>query len=405
MSTTKEPPIEGEIVDTPTELAVQQIDAITMAEIDIAISTAKKYPRQIAVFKDRIMSMATGDRETAAGCYYSLRRSGKTIQGPSIRLAEIAIACYGNLRAGTRFLGETADGKLVRVMGVCHDLEMNTYIALEVTRRITNKDGQRYNEDMIATTIGAAGAIALRNAVFKVVPKALCLPSYRAALKLAAGDAKSLTETRERCFERLRSLSPLITKEAILAAVGRPSIEEVTVDDVQHLIGLGTAIHEGQTPVEEAFPTLAAGAAGATTAADILNGKAAAQAGAATEADAPGTPVFEVKDASASPPEATPAAEQAPTQVTPQVRAPDAPAPGEATLPPEAAARLTEAAKKAKVPSAALAKHLGVALIDGEADYAWLARLPLAVGQSPTDCELELTRAIQAQARLLGRRG
>ena len=45
-----------------------------------------------------------------------------------------------------------------------------------------------------------------------------------------------------------------------------------------------------------------------------------------------------------------------------------------------------------------------VALIDGEADYAWLARLPLAVGQSPTDCELELTRAIEAQRRLFSRR-
>jgi len=73
-------------------------------------------------------------------------------------------------------------------------------------------------------------------------------------------------------------------------------------------------------------------------------------------------------------------------------------------LPADMAERLTRAARQAKVSSAALAKHLGVALVEGEPDYAWLSRLPLAVGQSATDCELELTRAIQAQQRLFGRR-
>ena len=45
------------------------------------------------------------DPKTAEGCFFSLPRGGKRLEGPSIRLAEICAATYGNLRCGSRISG------------------------------------------------------------------------------------------------------------------------------------------------------------------------------------------------------------------------------------------------------------------------------------------------------------
>lgn len=46
----------------------------------------------------------------------------------------------------------------------------------------------------------------------------------------------------------------MITDDRILASLDKPSIDNVTLDDVTHLIGLGTAIRDGAQTVDEAFP-------------------------------------------------------------------------------------------------------------------------------------------------------
>lgn len=254
MSTSQTDDLGIEVIDVSSADQALAMDAITRAEIDMAIATAKRYPRAMAKFSDDVVSLATVDRETAEGSFYSLRRQGKTIQGPSVRLAEIAVSCWGNIRAGARILGETPDGKFIQAMGVCHDLEKNVYVAMESQRRITNKHGGKYNDDMIGVTANAAAAIGFRNAVFKVIPKALLKRAYIKCIEVATGGAKTLTERREQVFERLQQLNPLITADRVLGSLNRPSIEEVTLADVTHLIGLGTAIRDGAQSIDEAFP-------------------------------------------------------------------------------------------------------------------------------------------------------
>ena len=52
------------------------LEAITRGEIDCQISTAKKYPRSLTLFKERALAMATMDQETAESCIY-VRPVGK----------------------------------------------------------------------------------------------------------------------------------------------------------------------------------------------------------------------------------------------------------------------------------------------------------------------------------------
>src|SRR3712207_1022435 len=73
-------------------LDVRQADmlaAINKSEIDTQIATAKQYPRNLARVLNNIETLAAMDEETAASCFYVLRRQGKVLEGPSVRMAEI----------------------------------------------------------------------------------------------------------------------------------------------------------------------------------------------------------------------------------------------------------------------------------------------------------------------------
>jgi hypothetical protein len=228
---------------------------IERAQIDLQISTARRYPRQLSLVKQRMLSFATLDEETAAGCFYTLpgRKGGdgKPLQGPSVRLAEIALSCYQHIRAGSRIIED--DGSFITAQGVVHDLENNVVISIEVKRRVTNREGKRYSDDMIATTGNAACSIALRNAAFRVIPLALVKPVYEAAKKLAIGDSKSLVQRRAGSIDHFAKLG--ISKEKVCETLGVRSVDDIQLEHLEILIGYATAIKDGDVSVDDVFKT------------------------------------------------------------------------------------------------------------------------------------------------------
>ena len=227
---------------------------INQAEVSIMISTAKRYPRSIATFQRRVLDLATLDEETAAACFYSMPRGGKPIEGPSVRFAEIVASAWGNLHYGARDIG--ADEKWVHAQGVAWDLESNNRVFIEVGRRITDKYGRRYNDDMVGVTAQAAISIALRNVVFRVVPFALVKKAYDEARLTAIGKALSMEQRRVKAVEMFGKMG--VGLDRILAALERKGIEDLTTEDLIELRGLFTAIKDGQVTIEEAFPAAAA---------------------------------------------------------------------------------------------------------------------------------------------------
>jgi hypothetical protein len=240
----------------PMHGASEALESIERASIDMQISTAKKYPRTLSKVKADMLSFATLDEETASACFYTLPRGGKAIQGPSVRLAEIAVSSYGNLRAGSRVIATMThgDNPHVVVQAVAHDLEKNTAITIEKRRRIVGKKRNegRVDEDDINLACNACSAIAFRDAVFKIIPQALIKPVYEQAKKVAVGDVKSLTVTRSKVVDRLKQMG--VSEARILNVVGARKAEDITQDKLEILIGLGTAIRDGDATIEEAFP-------------------------------------------------------------------------------------------------------------------------------------------------------
>jgi hypothetical protein len=242
------------------------LESISRAEVDMKITTARRYPRIMSKVKQDMLSFATLDEETAAACFFTIPRGGKTIQGPSVRLAEIAVSAYQNITAASRVLNVVSSGENphVVIQAVCHDLQNNVTVSIEKRRAINSKknhDGSRkpVSDDDIQLAVNACSAIAFRDSVFKVIPQALIKPVYEAAKRVAVGEVKSLVTHRQKVIDRLKQMGA--TEERILAVVDARKVDDVTVDKLEVLVGLGTAIKDGVTTLEEAFPAIGSTAA------------------------------------------------------------------------------------------------------------------------------------------------
>lgn len=231
-------------------LAPSALESLERAQIDMQISTAHRFPRTLSKTKERMMELATLDEETAASCFYRLSRQGKAIEGPSIRLAEIAASAFGNIRFGARVIAD--DGRQITAQGFCHDLESNVLSTIEVKRRVTNRDGQRYSDDMVVVTGNAACAIAARNAIFKVVPFAMVKPIFMAAKKTAVGDATTLVERRTKMLQSFAAYG--VNEKRVCQAVNKRGAEDIGLEEFATLLGLYNAIKDGEQSVDEAFP-------------------------------------------------------------------------------------------------------------------------------------------------------
>lgn len=222
----------------------------TRGEVDVQIVTARRFPRSIRTFIQSATEMATLDEETAAACFYALPRDGKTVEGPSARLAEICASAWGHMRIQARIVDE--DERFVTARGESWDLQANVAIGYEVKRRITGRNGKKYSDDMIGVTSNAAASIALRNAVFKNIPSAFWRPIYLKCREVAVGTAETLANRRAKLLEYFQKMG--VTADRIFGVLGVRGIEDVTLEHLGTLRGMATAIKEGDTTVDEAFP-------------------------------------------------------------------------------------------------------------------------------------------------------
>lgn len=245
-----------------TDLILQESGVIARAELDVQISTAKAYPRNVLKSLENAAYLATLDEETAQSCFYVLPRkekdgTKKEIKGASIRLAEIMACSWGNLHAATKIVEN--DGRHITTEGVAWDLETNVRISMQnkVSIRFGEKDGKggyTANTDMQTVLSNASSAKALRNAIFKVIPKALVNRILDKAMLASVGDTKSISGKVSELFDKLNKMG--VDRDKILNYYGRATLNDITADDYKSLIGVGTAIKEGHIKAHEVFECL-----------------------------------------------------------------------------------------------------------------------------------------------------
>lgn len=227
------------------------VDVLERANVDSQVATAKQYPRNIRRSIDNSIVMATMDNETAQSCGYALPRGGKPITGPSVHLAKIIVSNWGNMRTEAKVVQIT--DKQIISRGTAWDLETNVASSFEVRRSITDSKGRRYSDDMITVTGNAANAIAYRNAVFSVVPKAVVDKVYKAAQKCITGDLSDNEKLLKRRTDAINYFNDEwgITEEEVVKLCGKQTVNQIKADEIALLLGMDQSLKDGDTTVDE----------------------------------------------------------------------------------------------------------------------------------------------------------
>ncbi|OAV70700.1 hypothetical protein Barb4_01185 [Bacteroidales bacterium Barb4] len=243
---------------------IQQMDTIERANVDIQVSTAKQYPRDLRRSLNNAIAIVTMSEETAQSCSYALPRGGKPITGPSVHLAKIISQCYGNIRVEAKVVEITQ--KQIVSRGVAWDLENNYAAAFEVRRSIAGKNGQRFTDDMITVTGNAANSIAYRNAVLAIIPKGITDSVYKAAQGLITGDLTTETKLigrRQKAIDAFKSEWG-ITEDELVKLAGKQTVNQIKADEIALLVGFYQALKDGDTTVSELLKNIRVKADGVT---------------------------------------------------------------------------------------------------------------------------------------------
>lgn len=247
--------MENSQVQTLEVMQTEQLQSMDRAEIDMQIATAKRFPRDIQQCLNNIRALSMIDEETMESCFYHLERKDKDgqikeIEGMSVRMAEIFVSCWGNLRVATRIIGN--DGRKITAQGICFDVQNNVAVSSETSRRITNKSGKTYSDDMQIVTGNAASAIAFRNAVFKVIPAAVTKSvTNEIKQRLLEMTSAKISQKRRNAVEWFTKRG--VTEDELRKYLGTDNLETISAEEIVELRGVATAIREGSSSIDEVF--------------------------------------------------------------------------------------------------------------------------------------------------------
>ncbi|RVD44912.1 hypothetical protein EN742_00775 [Mesorhizobium sp. M4A.F.Ca.ET.020.02.1.1] len=250
----------GEITELPAgysagnqSLAVQ----LAIAELNQDVTTAKAFPRSVAKVMRNVTELVMLDEQTAKECVYAVPRDGKTIRGPSIRLAEIIASQWGNCHCASRIVHVDKIEKYVESEGIFHDLETGLKRTARTRKNISKRDGSLYSQDMIMTAGNAAASIGMREAILKGVPKAVWRQAFDHAENVIRGDITTLVERREDAMKALAGIG--VTPDRIFAAIGVAGLDEIGVEELADLFAMYQGIKSKETDVDEVFPPVKKG--------------------------------------------------------------------------------------------------------------------------------------------------
>lgn len=336
---------------TPASEATSIEQSRAIAQVQGALIVAQQRPRDVIRATQR-MREACSSKGLAEHAFFSYRRGGSTVSGPSVHLARELARCWGNVDYGTAELRRDALAGQSEMLAYAWDLETNTNNKTTfIVPHLRDKTGGPVElpelRDVFENNANNA-ARRLRECILAVLPKDFVEEAKELCrATLEKGDGEPIGKRREKVVEAFAGLG--ISRARVERRIGSPA-DQLTPLDLANLGVLWRAIRNGELDADEEFPEIA----GETVARALKGGKPAATEHPATAHTGPtgdagpaagrGEPRGgEPAEAAASPP----ASSAAPDTTAPAASGGSAPA--TAT---EGAAPATEAAPAAAAPAA-----------------------------------------------------
>ena len=226
--------------------------------IKASFARAHMFPRnEIAAFESVMKSL---DRYNfAKAAIYVYPRGGTDIVGPSINLAEEFSRNWGNIRLGLTIIHDDDNSRSIE--GWAMDLQTNNFVAMPSTfeKKIQRKqkngptvwikiDDERELRELTARH----GAILMRNAIFKLIPKDMVDDAVdKAKAVLKKGDSSK--DPKVRIKQILVAFSQLKIYQKDLEGYLGHSVFSSKPDEIAKLEGVYTSIKDGAATKDDYF--------------------------------------------------------------------------------------------------------------------------------------------------------
>ena len=245
--------------------AVEQSRAV--AEVQAAVIVARQFPRntQAAI---RHMEDTCRNKQLALQAFYSFKRSGSNVTGPTIYLARELARIWGNIDVAVRELRRDDEFGQSEMLAYAWDLETNTRVSTGfIVPHFRDKSGgaERLTSMRdIYESNANNGARRLRECVFAVLPKWFSDDAQsRCRATIEDGGGEPLAQ-------RIAKTIAVYAKdysvdEARLEAFLERASAKWNEYDLGQLVIVGQSLRRGERTVAEAFPIARVTAADITT--------------------------------------------------------------------------------------------------------------------------------------------
>lgn len=231
-------------------VAIESERAIAEAQGKLVL--AKRFPRDEAMAYAKIMESCRRPG-LAAVAIYKFPRSGSDITGPSIRLAEEIIRCYGNADYGIRELSRKRGES--EMEAYAWDLETNVMSSQRFTARHirdTRGGGKELTDERDIYELTAnMGARRLRARILAILPPDLVDAAVQECRKTREGANQApLTDQVRSMTAAFAKLG--VTAEMIATRLGHP-LDDTTPDELADLRDIYPSIKDGVSKVSDWF--------------------------------------------------------------------------------------------------------------------------------------------------------
>lgn len=223
-----------------------------VAEAQGKLVIAKRFPRDEFAAFEKLMK-ACSRQSLAEKAIYSYPRSGNNITGPSIRLAEEAARCWGNVDFGVKELSQK-EGES-EMMAYCWDMETNVMSSQQfVVHHVmdTKKGVKKLTEqrDIYENNANMAGR-RLRARILAILPPDLIEAALAKCRETLAGSSDIPLEDRIRkmiaAFEKIS-----VRRETLEKRMGH-DISKMTIEELVEHLTIYNSIKDGSSKISDWF--------------------------------------------------------------------------------------------------------------------------------------------------------
>ncbi len=224
-------------------------------EVEAAVMMANKFPRVEQTAFNRIVSACTRPA-FAEKAMYSFKRGGSKVEGPSIRLAENAARCWGNLQYGVKEVERK--GCVSTVEAYCWDLETNTRIFKEFTVahiRDTKKGPKHLTSERdIYELIANQGARRVRKCILACIPEDVIESAMEQVNKTLMDAVQgNAVDIQVKIRSMVESYMELGVKREQLEIYLNTKVEAASIKQLIDLGKIHVSIKEGYAEIKDFF--------------------------------------------------------------------------------------------------------------------------------------------------------